>query len=73
MTIYRDRETGDRIGGCPLYGQLKSGAWSGDADDDGVWIITDEDGDTRVLEPIEGTKGQAFAADEKTPPETSSR
>lgn len=53
MTNYRNRTTGDITGEMILRGHVKSGAWDGEEQADGSWIIVDADGDRQVLEPID--------------------
>lgn len=55
MTNYCNRDTGQITGELVLRSHLKSGAWEGDEQTDGSWIIVDEDDERQVLEPVESS------------------
>lgn len=53
MTNYRNQDTGTITGELILRSHVKSGAWEGEEQADGSWIIVDGDDETQVLEPVE--------------------
>ena len=58
MTIYRDRETGERTDGLRMYQRFTVGVWSLDHEDEGTHHVTTEDGEYRVFEPVDGSEGE---------------